>query len=156
MPSRTIVLCAHCGRPQRGSAQVDQSPLCHPDEPEYPDCYRLVTVYHEPLGIRIRPPGNETARIIKQTYIYIGEQYPIICVSTIFNDAHHWQMIEGYQLSPWQTHIMGLIEDATPTRRYQSQEEAAADHESIVRETIENLKAINWWPLLVTNSGPTR
>lgn len=149
------LLCAHCGNPQRGSAQIDHAPVCHTNESEYPDCYRLVTVYHEPLGIRKRRSG-ETTHILRQTYIYIGEQYPIICVSTIFNAAHHWEMINDHQLSPWQTHVVGLVEDASPTRRYQNRDEAINDHASIVQDTIDNLKAIDWWPLLVTESGPQR
>ena len=47
-------ICAHCGRPQRGSAAIfiDQVeyPLCHPAAGL--DCYHLVTVYKEPIGAR--------------------------------------------------------------------------------------------------------
>lgn len=43
--------CEHCGMPQRGEATVGVSPVCHTAGP-YPDCYRLVTVYDEPLGAR--------------------------------------------------------------------------------------------------------
>lgn len=46
--------CDHCGREQRGYAQLYREgknyALCHPDEGL--DCYRLVTVYGEPLGAR--------------------------------------------------------------------------------------------------------
>jgi hypothetical protein len=46
------VLCAHCGLQQRGSAEAEGQPLCHPNDDSYPDCYHLVTVWHEPLGMR--------------------------------------------------------------------------------------------------------
>jgi hypothetical protein len=39
--------CAHCGRPVRGTAFVNDDPLCHPDDGM--DCYRLATVYGHPL-----------------------------------------------------------------------------------------------------------
>lgn len=46
--------CDHCGREQRGYAHLYREgknhALCHPDEGL--DCYRLVTMYGEPLGIR--------------------------------------------------------------------------------------------------------
>jgi hypothetical protein len=48
------VVCAHCGFQQRGSATVDDQPVCHPNGDIFPDCYRLVTVMREPLGIRAR------------------------------------------------------------------------------------------------------
>lgn len=38
-----MTTCAHCLGPQGGSAQVNDSPLCHPADGL--DCYRLVTVY---------------------------------------------------------------------------------------------------------------
>lgn len=43
--------CAHCGKPQRGEAAIDGRPVCHTSG-AYPDCYRLVSVYGEPLGSR--------------------------------------------------------------------------------------------------------
>jgi hypothetical protein len=46
------VICAHCGLQQRGSAEAEGQPLCHPNDDSYPDCYHLVTVWHEPLGMR--------------------------------------------------------------------------------------------------------
>lgn len=56
--------CDHCGREQRGYAHLYREgknyALCHPDEGL--DCYRLVTVYGEPIGIRelaIRMWGEE-------------------------------------------------------------------------------------------------
>ena len=44
--------CAHCGRtPAAGYAGgVNGERLCHPDDRSLPDCYRRVTVYHEPVG----------------------------------------------------------------------------------------------------------
>lgn len=51
--------CAHCGRMcgdyDAGSASVNDTlgnsvSVCHPNEPGRPDCYSLVTVYHQPLG----------------------------------------------------------------------------------------------------------
>lgn len=52
--------CSHCGsnREVYGSYQEGGGPLyqlCHPNEGM--DCYRLVTVYHEPIGARL--PGGE-------------------------------------------------------------------------------------------------
>lgn len=41
--------CAHCGRTTGdiagGSATVGGLPVCHPNEPGRPDCYRAITVY---------------------------------------------------------------------------------------------------------------
>lgn len=48
--------CAHCGRPidaDSGYASIDMRPVCHPDKPDRPDCYRLVTAYGEHLGSRL-------------------------------------------------------------------------------------------------------
>lgn len=51
--------CAHCGQMcgdyNGGCGGVDDPDgnpvsVCHPNEPGRPDCYRLVTVYHQPLG----------------------------------------------------------------------------------------------------------
>lgn len=51
--------CAHCGRPGPMHASLLRGgrtfPLCHPDDGL--DCYRLVTVYGEPIGAR--KPGRE-------------------------------------------------------------------------------------------------
>lgn len=44
-----VILCAHCGLPARGYASLaGGTRVCHDDRE--PDCYRLVTVYGEPLG----------------------------------------------------------------------------------------------------------
>ena len=52
--------CLHCGRPcgdlAGGYAVVGNKRLCHPNVPDRPDCYRLLTVYHEVMGVRL----NET------------------------------------------------------------------------------------------------
>lgn len=46
--------CVHCGRLCRNfdggyaSAGKDYA-LCHPNAPDRPDCYHMVTVYHHPL-----------------------------------------------------------------------------------------------------------
>ena len=58
-----LVVCAHCGEPQRGAASAFGKDLCHPDDGL--DCYRLVTVYGEPVGARrngsIPPPLSDSA-----------------------------------------------------------------------------------------------
>lgn len=52
-PQRT---CTHCGRDlgdnESGWASIRSHPVCHPNVPDRPDCYRLVTVYGEDLGSR--------------------------------------------------------------------------------------------------------
>lgn len=47
----TAEQCAHCGRIGHVFAHIGDSAICHSDEA--PDCYRLVTIYREPLGSRI-------------------------------------------------------------------------------------------------------
>jgi hypothetical protein len=51
--------CSHCGQPcgdypgGYSSVTAGSNPpaiLCHPNDPMRPDCYRRVTVFHEPLG----------------------------------------------------------------------------------------------------------
>lgn len=54
-------LCAHCGRPmgdfEGGYGTIgDGERVCHPNAQGRPDCYRLITTYHEVLGVR----SNET------------------------------------------------------------------------------------------------
>ncbi len=45
-------ICGHCSRPMRGSASLNDTALCHPDDGM--DCYRLVTIYkHEMPCMRI-------------------------------------------------------------------------------------------------------
>lgn len=49
--------CAHCGRVCRdfegGYASVQGKAVCHPNALYRPDCYHLITVYHEPMGHRL-------------------------------------------------------------------------------------------------------
>lgn len=50
--------CGHCGRPcgdlAGGYAVVPGNVrVCHPNEPDRPDCYRLITVYGEVVGVRL-------------------------------------------------------------------------------------------------------
>lgn len=56
----TSHVCDHCGRPLRGWAVLRRGGitfhLCHPGVGL--DCYRLVTVYNEPIGLR-RQPAEE-------------------------------------------------------------------------------------------------
>jgi hypothetical protein len=65
-----IRTCGHCGEPcgdyAGGSASISHAggpviPLCHPNDPSRPDCYRRVTVYREELGalrgVHPKPPG---------------------------------------------------------------------------------------------------
>ena len=63
--------CAHCGQTcgdyAGGFGGVDYGegtiPLCHPNDPGRPDCYRRRTVWAEPLGALIgvdpKPAGVE-------------------------------------------------------------------------------------------------
>jgi hypothetical protein len=50
--------CEHCGAsPAIGYAFTGQGHVCHTDDPARPDCYRRVTLYHEPLGtLKTRDP----------------------------------------------------------------------------------------------------
>ena len=52
--------CAHCGLPMRGYATVNGQSVCH--HPAL-DCYRLVTVYGERLGLR-KPPLSRRERAL--------------------------------------------------------------------------------------------
>jgi hypothetical protein len=49
-------LCEHCGRLAGnyggGWAAVGEARVCHPNVAGRPDCYRLITVYGEPVGAR--------------------------------------------------------------------------------------------------------
>jgi hypothetical protein len=64
-------ICAHCGFQIRGMAVIGDRKVCHTDPP-YPDCYRLVTVMHEQIGIRrpairsVHPKavGNDTVSLV--------------------------------------------------------------------------------------------
>lgn len=48
-------ICGHCGGLLLGWAMMNDTYLCHPDVGM--DCYRLVTVYREPIGARL-PDGE--------------------------------------------------------------------------------------------------
>lgn len=55
--------CDHCGRDLASVSYgrtVEGKHLCHPMIPDGPDCYRLVTVYHEPVGKRMAPLSMRT------------------------------------------------------------------------------------------------
>lgn len=57
-----MATCDHCGRTAGGYATgTGGERLCHPDDPNRPDCYRRVVTYGEPLGalkgIGQLPPG---------------------------------------------------------------------------------------------------
>lgn len=45
--------CVHCGRVMNdyngGHGGYNGLPLCHPNAPNRPDCYHMVTVYHHQL-----------------------------------------------------------------------------------------------------------
>lgn len=55
-----VYWCAHCGRPigdyAGGIATVYHNHVsvrvCHPNAPDRPDCYKLITVYNEVVGVR--------------------------------------------------------------------------------------------------------
>jgi hypothetical protein len=48
-----MTACAHCGRLlPRFEAAIGDAQVCHPNDPNLPDCYHLITVYHEELGSR--------------------------------------------------------------------------------------------------------
>lgn len=47
-------VCAHCGRVGHTYGSLNGAPLYHPTQGL--DCYRLVTVYREPIGARL--PGQ--------------------------------------------------------------------------------------------------
>lgn len=53
-------VCGHCGRPcgdlAGGYAVVGGHRVCHPNAPDRPDCYVLITRYNEVIGVRL----NET------------------------------------------------------------------------------------------------
>lgn len=60
--------CAHCGRPcgnfEGGHAMLQSGQrVCHPNVSGRPDCYRLITVYHEVVGVR----QNETQTGFRET-----------------------------------------------------------------------------------------
>jgi len=56
-----VILCAHCGRRCAGFVTHQGKPLCYPDNPALPCCYRRVRELAEPLGalkaVHPKPPG---------------------------------------------------------------------------------------------------
>lgn len=54
--------CAHCGKPRNGYGNYLGAKVCHtntlPPQSEAADCYRLLSVYGEPLGSRIADPAD--------------------------------------------------------------------------------------------------
>ena len=62
MTERRGTTCDHCGRicgdfaggysSVSGALWGGTFQLCHPNEEGRPDCYRLVTVYRETIGVR--------------------------------------------------------------------------------------------------------
>jgi hypothetical protein len=61
-PAEGTEPCAHCGKPRNGYGGIDAFAVCHtgtiPAQADPIDCYRLVTVYREPLGARIATDGR--------------------------------------------------------------------------------------------------
>jgi hypothetical protein len=61
-PQEPAEPCAHCGKPRVGYGGINEAAVCHtgtvPAQAEPFDCYRLVTVYGEPLGARIAMDGR--------------------------------------------------------------------------------------------------
>lgn len=58
-------MCAHCGRvcgdADGGYASVGEFTVCHPNAADRPDCYHLVTVYRQPVGLLL-PAGGCSVR----------------------------------------------------------------------------------------------
>lgn len=46
--------------------------LCHPNEPNRPDCYRLVTVYKEPIGARKSAPSQVDEALLARRDAWCG------------------------------------------------------------------------------------
>lgn len=58
--------CVHCGRichdPKGGYASVGpQLPVCHPNVPDRPDCYHMITVYGHQVENCLRCTENPYA-----------------------------------------------------------------------------------------------
>lgn len=68
--------CAHCGRVcgdfAGGYAAVNNKHVCHPNAHGRPDCYRLVTVYHEPIGALRDPDWTFSKDAVAPAALYGG------------------------------------------------------------------------------------
>lgn len=93
-PPTTTKTCAHCGRNcgdhAGGMASVDGQPVCHPNFSDRPDCYHLVTVYHEVLGSRRALPPADLSTVTDE----LREQAYAVC------------MQHGI---PWNDHAVDLL-----------------------------------------------
>ena len=83
-----MTVCAHCGEETgtwiRGVWDDGKNiKLCHTGYIGRPDCYRRVTVYHEPLGILkgVTPAPDGINDIRDEVMIYLGyaENNPQTC-----------------------------------------------------------------------------
>lgn len=91
------MICDHCGLTVQGFSTVTKhdmtiAKLCHTNAIGRPDCYRRVTVYHEPLGIlkNVLPlptgvddvfdPGMALLRELTQLGQEIGD-VTVVCVT---------------------------------------------------------------------------
>jgi hypothetical protein len=93
----TVAHCSHCGQDTgitygTVTMGVFTAILCHTGDPDRPDCYRRVTVYHEPLGALLKhialprgvdyilDQGLEAVKFLTQ----FGEEFPTentVCVT---------------------------------------------------------------------------
>lgn len=59
-PQEAAENCAHCGKPRNGYGNYLGAKVCHsgtvPPQSDPIDCYRLLTVYGEPIGSRMAKP----------------------------------------------------------------------------------------------------
>lgn len=94
-------ICGHCGQQcgdQAGghatvtAAPGNPVPVCHPDDPARPDCYRRVTVYAEPLGALLaadpKPAGvtgitggRDTLADLLRLGQELGPDVAVVCVT---------------------------------------------------------------------------
>jgi hypothetical protein len=81
----TPTYCAHCGRvtrnPHGGYASVNGVPVCHPNVPDRPDCYRRVTVQGEPMGTLKPTPQSEPMPLLP--LIFLGAVVGVMVVIAI-------------------------------------------------------------------------
>lgn len=89
--ARPEVVCTHCGRCcgdyAGGTASVQGFPVCHPNEPGRPDCYTLVTVHGQRLGMLLRPkPGDCDVREVSGRRITLCGR-PAVAEETIVDNG---------------------------------------------------------------------